>query len=59
MAFMGVDFFTKDIPVYPFLEDMMARGKYHDLLLSISDEPDDIIKNILAFSRENAKEITR
>ena len=54
MAFMGVDYFTKEIPVYPFLEDMMARGKYHDLLLSISDEPQDIINEILAFRKENA-----
>ena len=54
MAFMGVDFFTKELPVYPFLEDMMARGKYHDLLLSISDDPQDVIKEILAFRKENA-----
>ena len=54
MAFMGVDFFTKDLPVYPFLTDMMARGKYHDLLLSISDEPEAVIKEILDFKKENA-----
>ena len=54
MAFMGVDFFTKEIPVYPFLEDMMARGKYHDLLLSISDNPDDIVREILAFREADA-----
>ena len=54
MAFMGVDYFTKEIPVYPFLEDMMARGKYHDLLLSISDDPQEVIKAILAFRKEDA-----
>lgn len=54
MAFMGVDYFTKEIPVYPFLEDMMARGKYHDLLLSISDNPDDIVREILAFREADA-----
>lgn len=57
MAFLGVDFFTRELPVYPFLEDMMARGKYHDLLLSISDEPDDVIREILAFREENAVHI--
>ncbi|MBR5725076.1 MAG: hypothetical protein IKX62_06880 [Bacteroidales bacterium] len=57
MAFLGVDFFTKELPVYPFLEDMMARGKYHDLLLSISDEPEDVIREILAFKKEDAIEI--
>ena len=54
MAFMGVDFFTKEIPVYPFLVDMMARGKYHDLLLSISDEPEAVVREIMAFKEENA-----
>ena len=54
MAFMGVDFFTKEIPVYPFLEDMLARGKYKDLLLSISDDPEDIVREILAFKKESA-----
>ena len=54
MAFLGRDFFTKEVPVYPFLEDMMARGKYHDLLLSISDDADDIVREILSFTRENA-----
>ena len=57
MAFMGVDYFTKEIPVYPFLEDMMARGKYKDLLLSISDDPDAIVREILAFRQENAVHI--
>ena len=57
MAFLGREFYTKDLPVYPFLEDMMARGKYHDLILSLSDEPEDVIREILAFNRENAIEI--
>ena len=54
MAFMGVDFFTKDLPVYPFLVDMMARGRYHYLLLSISDDPEAVIREIMAFKKENA-----
>ena len=57
MAFMGVDYFTREIPVYPFLEDMMARGKYHDLLLSISDDPEDIVREILAFREADAVHI--
>ena len=31
--------------------------KYHDLLLSISDEPDDVVREILAFREENAVHI--
>ncbi|MCR5351737.1 MAG: hypothetical protein K6E35_04510 [Bacteroidales bacterium] len=54
MAFLGREFFTKEVPVYPFLEDMLSRGKYRDLLLSITDEPDEIVREILSFSREKA-----
>lgn len=54
MAFLGKDYFTREIPVYPFLEDMLARGKYHDLLLSISDDPDEVVREILSFNRDNA-----
>ena len=54
MAFMGVDFFTKEVPAYPFLEDMLARGKYNHLLLSISDDPEEVIQSILAFKKEDA-----
>ncbi len=49
MAFLGRQFFTEEIPVYPFLEDMVARGKYKNLLLSITDEPDEVIREIMAF----------
>jgi hypothetical protein len=33
---------------------MLARGKYHDLLLSISDDPDEVVREILSFNRDNA-----
>ena len=53
MAFLGTRFFTEDIPVYPFLQDMSARGIYKNLLLSISDDPDEVIREILSFHPEN------
>lgn len=49
MAFLGKDFFTKEVPVYPFLKDLCARGRYRNLLLSISDDCQEIIDTILAF----------
>lgn len=49
MAFLGRQFFCEDVPVYPFLEDMSLRGKYKNLLLSITDDPDEVISVILAF----------
>ena len=53
MAFLGRQFYCEEIPVYPFLEDMVARGKYNNLLLSITDDPDEVIREILAFDPDN------
>ena len=55
MAFLGKQFFTEEIPVYPFLEDMVARGKYKNLILSITDDPDEVIRELLSFRPESNK----
>ena len=54
MAFLGRQVYCEEIPVYPFLVDMVARGKYNNLLLSITDDPDDIIREILTFDPESS-----
>jgi len=53
MAFLGRQFFSEEIPVYPFLEDMVARGKYKNLLLSLTDDPDEVIQEIMKFRPDN------
>ena len=50
MVFYGKEFFSKQIPVYPLLEDLMSRGVYKNLILSITDDPEEVISNILAFT---------
>ena len=47
MVFLGKEFFTREIPIYPLLEDLMARGKYKNLLISITDDPQEAIDTIL------------
>ena len=49
MVFLGKEFFTKEIPIYPLLEDLMARGKYKNLLISITDDPQEAIDTLLSF----------
>lgn len=39
MVFMGVDYYQNQIPVYPMLEDLQARGTYQNLVLSLTDDP--------------------
>ena len=49
MVFLGCDYYTREMPVYPMLEDLLARGKYKNLYLSITDDPDQAIQSILDF----------
>ncbi|MBQ8672505.1 MAG: hypothetical protein IJ511_00380 [Bacteroides sp.] len=49
MAFLGVEYWTKEIPVYPLLEQLMERGKYKNLMLSLSDSVEEVTERILAF----------
>ncbi|MCQ2334526.1 MAG: hypothetical protein MJZ89_01675 [Paludibacteraceae bacterium] len=46
MIFLGKDFWMREVPVYPLLEDLMARGKYRNLKLSITDNSEDIIRSL-------------
>jgi len=49
MIFMGVEFWTKEIPIWPLLQDLVARGKYKNLLLTLSDNQDEIVKVLQDF----------
>ena len=49
MVFFGVDFFSRDVPVYPLLETLMANGRYKDLLLTLTDDPDVAVEAIMSF----------
>lgn len=49
MVFLGTDFFGREVPVYPMLETLMANGRYQNLLLTITDDQEEIISAILSF----------
>ena len=51
MIFLGKNYYTEEVPVYPMLQDLLAKGKYNNLLLSITDEPDDVVNSLIAFHR--------
>lgn len=37
MVFLGTNFFSEEVPVYPFLCDLCLKGKYKNLTLHITD----------------------
>lgn len=53
MTFFGVDYWTNQMPTYTLLENMMQTGRYKNLLLSISDNIEDIVNSIMAFSPQS------
>ena len=49
MVFLGQRFWTEDMPVYPLLQQLMAAGKYKNLLLTLTDEPAEIEQVLIEF----------
>lgn len=52
MIFLGKEFWTEDMPAYPLLKGLMEKGKYKNLLLSITDEPEEAIAELLKFQHQ-------
>ena len=50
MVFLGIDFFSKEVPVYPLLQTLMDNGRYKDLLLTITDSQEEAVAAIMSFS---------
>jgi len=50
MAFLGTKYWTQELPAYSLLQDMTKTGRYKNLLLSISDNIEEIINSIMNFT---------
>ena len=48
MIFLGRQFWTEEIPVYPLVEHLMETGKYKNLLLTLTDDIGEIISTLKA-----------
>ena len=51
MIFMGKRFWAEDVPVYPMIQQMMEKGRYQNLLLTLTDDPDEIEKVLKDFQK--------
>lgn len=49
MIFMGKDYYTKYMPAYAVLKDLSDRGVFKNMILTISDDNDEIIDAIVSF----------
>ena len=51
MVFLGKHFWTHEMPVFPLLEQLMETGKYKNLLLTLTDDIDEIIDELVQFGK--------
>lgn len=49
MIFLGQQFWDEEMPVYPFLEDLVKKGKYKNLNLVLVDTGHDAVQELLSF----------
>ena len=59
MVFMGKHFWTTELPVYPLLDQLMNSGKYKNLLLTLTDDLDEIVTVIKEFHKNHASAARR
>ncbi|MCR4965125.1 MAG: hypothetical protein K6A41_05670 [Bacteroidales bacterium] len=52
MVFLGKKFWNEEMPVYPFLQSLMASGKYKNLILSNYDGSEEVINELVRFREE-------
>lgn len=52
MIFVNKQFWCEEIPVWSFIKDLVARGKYKNLLLTLSDSQEEIVNTLLNFRNQ-------
>ena len=52
MVFLGSDYWTNQMPIYPLLNELADKGRYRNLILSMADCEDEIVSHIRDFSKE-------
>lgn len=55
MIFLGTHFWTEDIPVYPLLQTLVEKGRYRNLSLTLTDDPDVVAERLADFQRQVAE----
>ena len=51
MIFLGSEYWSNEMPVWPLMQHRIAKGKYKNLLMTLTDSTDEIVKTILEFRK--------
>ena len=52
MIFLGTDFWTEEVPLYPLLQKLMEKGKYKNLSLNLTDDAEVVKAALLDFQEQ-------
>lgn len=52
MIFLGKDYWNREMPVWPLLQDLVERGKYQHLRLTLTDDLDEVAAVLREFRQE-------
>ena len=52
MIFLGKEYWCTEMLVFPLLEQLMETGKYQNLLLTLTDDLDEVVDELVKFSKE-------
>lgn len=52
MVFLDKTFWTETMPAYSMLKNLSETGRYKNLLLTVTDSPDEVINAITAFQQQ-------
>lgn len=52
MIFMNKEYWTEEMPVYLLMEHLVKKGKYKNLLMSLTDSVEEVVKTILEFQQK-------
>ena len=55
MVFLGVDFWRKELPVYPLLEHLVNTGKYSGLRIGITDDIEEVAQTVKMFKPQKSE----
>lgn len=55
MIFMGKDFWTKEMPAYPLLEELVAKGRYKNLIMALTDSINEVVDKLTEFQQTFSK----
>lgn len=47
LVFVGKDFWTREVPVYPFIQHMIKNGRYKNLRVSVHDDTESVVDSLI------------